>query len=307
MKREQYLRESCKRYFLPELMLIGLMLCFLAFPGNVFAGLILDAELRLTYEDNVVGLLSDQQRGSASTGAGKTGGMTMQASSMGGMGNGNSHYTGSSSDSSQSPGDFSANLYAEAGGYGDVGRDAQVFAKGFASHTSYNTYTDLDSNIGGIGAGMSLFLSDIVSTRLSVIGKLKHFGDSLRNSTAYSGNLSVKEKLAPSFWLREYGQYEKNNANDAIFSYTGATIGIGAGYAFTKETLATFGYSYLVQQYDEPSGYEMKTQTGYVGVEQALGKNWSVSGEYDLQISKENATGTSMTNNIFSLALWFNY
>ena len=77
MKREQDRPESRKRYFLPELFLIGLILCFFVFPGNVFAGLLLDAELRLQYEDNVVGLLSDQQKGSVSTGAGMSGGTAM--------------------------------------------------------------------------------------------------------------------------------------------------------------------------------------------------------------------------------------
>ena len=307
MKRKQDRFKARKRYFPPSLLLIGLILCFFVFPGNVFAGLLLDAELRLQYEDNVVGLLSDQQKGSVSTGAGMSGGTAMQASSMGGMGGGKSNYTGSSSGSSQSPGDFSATLYAEAGGYQDMGRDAEVFAKGFASHTSYDTYTDLNSNIGGVNTGLSVILSDLLSTRISVLGKIKRFDDSQRNSTAYAGNLSLKEKLIPSFWLREFGQYEKNSADTSVFSYTGTTIGIDASYAFTTKTRATLGYSYLVQKYDEPSGAEMKTQTVYVSAEQTVRKNWAVSGEYDLQLSKENVTGTSATNNIFSLALRYSY
>ena len=307
MKREQDRLESRKRYFLPELLLIGLILSFFVFPGSVFAGLLLDAELRLQYEDNVVGLLSDQQKSSVSTGAGMSGGTVMQASSMGGMGGGKNNYTGSSSGSSQSPGDFSATLYAEAGGYQDVGRDAEVFAKGFASHTSYDTYTDLNSNIGGVNTGISVILSDLLSTRVSVLGKIKRFDDSQRNSTAYAGNLSLKEKLTPSFWLREYGQYEKNSADTSVFSYTGTMIGMEAGYAVMKKTRATLGYSYLVQKYDEPSGAEMKTQTAYVSAEYTVRKNWAVSGEYDLQLSKENVTGTSATDNIFSLALRYSY
>jgi hypothetical protein len=307
VKREQDRFIARKRYFLPKLMLIGLILCFFVFPGNVFAGLLLDAELRLQYEDNVVGLLSDQQKGSVSTGAGMSGGTHMLASSMGGMEGGKNHYTGSSLGSSQSPGDFSATLFAEAGGYQDVGRDAEVFAKGFASHTSYDTYTDLNSNIGGVSTGISVILSDLLTTRISVLGKIKRFDDSQRDSTAYAGNLSLKEKLTPSFWLREYGQYEKNSADTSVFSYTGTTIGMEAGHAFAKKTRATLGYSYLVQKYDDPSGAKMKTQTAYVSAEQTVRKNWAVSGEYDLQLSKENVTGTSATDNMFSLALRYSY
>lgn len=308
MKREQYCRESPKRFILTELMLIGLTFCFLAFPGNVFAGLILDAELRLQYEDNVVGLLSDQQKGSVSTTAGTPGGMMAAAPGMGGMGgSGKNNYTGPSSGSSQSPGDFSATLSAEAGGYKDVGRDSAIFAKGFASHTSYNTYTDLDATIGGVGTGITTNFSKIVSGRAAVLAKVKRFGDSARDSSAYGVNLSLKEKLTPSFWLREFGEIEKNSADQSVFSYMGSTIGISAGHAFTRKTSATLGYSYLVQKYDEPSGAEMKTHTAFLSAEWSLIKNWAVGGEYDLQISKENVTGTSTTNNIFSVSLRYDY
>ncbi len=283
---------------------MGLILCFFAFPGYVFAGLILDAELRLQYEDNVVGLLSDQQKGGVSAGAGMSPGTAMLASSMGG---GKNRYTGPGSGSTRSPGDFSATLSGEAGGYRDVGSDAEVFAKGFASHTSYDTYTDLNSNIGGVSTGISVILSDLLSTRMAVLGKIKRFDDSQRDSTAYAGNLSLKEKLNSSFWLREYGQYEKNSADTSVFSYTGTTIGMEAGYAVMKNTRATLGYSYLVQTYDEPSGAEMKTQTVYVSAEHMVRKHWAVSGEYDLQVSNENSTGTSATDNILSLALRYSY
>jgi hypothetical protein len=127
---------------------------------------------------------------------------------MGGGPNQN-RYTGSSSGSSKSPGDFSATFSAEAGGYGDVGMNSTVFAKGFASHTSYNTYTDLDAAIEGVGTGIITNFSNSLSSRVAVLAKVKRFGDSARNSNAYGGNLSLKEKLTPSFWLREFGNFEK--------------------------------------------------------------------------------------------------
>jgi hypothetical protein len=62
-----------------------------------------------------------------------------------------------------------------------------------------------------------------------------------------------------------------------------------------------------VQKFDDPSVGEMDTHTAFLGAEWALNRNWAVGGEYDLQISKINATGTSTTNNIFSLALRYGY
>lgn len=299
--------EALKRSLLFGSVVIGFVLCFSAFPAKVFAGLILDAELRLTYEDNVVGLLSDQERGGVSTGAGTTGGMMAAAPGIGGMGSGKNRYTGSSSGSSQSPGDFSATLSAEAGGYGDVGMGSVIFAKGFALHTSYDTYTDLDATIAGVSTGVITNFSSTVSARAAILAKIKRFGDSARDSNAYGGNLGLKEKLTPSLWIREFGEFEKNSADQSVFSYTGSTIGIGAGYAFTRQTFATIGYSYLVQKFDDPSVGEMRTHTAFLGAEWALNRNWAVGGEYDLQFIKDNATGTNATNNIFSLALRYAY
>jgi hypothetical protein len=293
-------------------LVVSALLClFSAAPANVFAGILLDAELRLTYEDNVVGLLSDQQSGSGGTNGGMSGGTAggaaITATSMAGTGSGKNRYPGTGSGTSQSPGDFSTTLFAEAGGYRDVGSDSAVFAKGFASSTSYVTYTDLNATIGGVSTGMNARFGDMLSARVSILGKAKRFGDSGRNSNAYGGVLSLKEKLGTSFWLREFGEYETNRADSSLFSYTGTTLGIGAGYALSGKALVALGYSYLVQQYDEPSGAEMKTQTASLSMARTVGEHWAVSGEYALQISRENTTGTSATNNIFSLALRYNY
>jgi hypothetical protein len=288
----------------PGFILFGLMIIACLSPGRAFAGMILNAELKLTYEDNVVGLLSDQQRGQSASGGGMPG--VMLAPGMGGMGGGNTRYTGAGS-STQSPGDFSATLSAEAGGYQSVGKSSEVFAKGFADHTSYSTYTDLDATIAGVTTGINMGLSNAISARFAILGKVKRFGDSQRDSTSYGGNVSLKEKLDPVLWIREFGEYEKNNADTSTFSYSGTTIGVSAGYSLSRNTIASVGYSYLVERYNEPSGAEIHTNSLFLSAEHTLRKSWIVAGEYDLQISKVTATGTNNTDNIFSVALRYSY
>ncbi len=306
MKAACVKQKSWKKYFVPGLILIGAILVFSTFPAKAFAGMILGAELRFTYEDNVVGLLSDQQRG-ASSGGGTM--MSMRAMGPpGGMGHpGGPPYLGSGSGTNKSPADFYATLSAEAGGYKDLGTDVSVYAKGFASHSSYDYYTDLDSTIGGVGTGVVLSVTDKVTAGATLAGKIKRFGESQRNSTAYEGTLSLKEKLLPSFWLREFGSYEKNDAEAAVFSYAGTRVGISAGYSPARRILLTTGYSYLVEKYEEPSGFEITSNTVFLGAEQTIATAWSVDGSYDLRISKENFTGSSTTDNIFSLALRYSY
>ncbi len=298
-----YIQQRPFMRLLPSVLFIAAVLSLVVIPSKAFAGLILDAELKLTYEDNVVGLLSDQRGRTA--GGNVPGGMMALAGGMGG-GGGMGRYTGAGS-STQSPGDFSSTLSAEAGGYQAVGKSSEVFAKGFANYTSYNTYTDLDATIGGVSTGINMGLSRAVFVRVAVLGKVKRFGDSQRDSTSYGGNVSVKEKLTPVLWVREFGEYEKNNADAASFSYSGTTIGVSAGYSLPQKTLATAGYSYLVENYDEPSGSEIQTNTVFFGAEHTLLKSWAIAGEYDLQISKVTSTGTTNTDNIVSVALRYSY
>jgi hypothetical protein len=294
------------RYFV--LTSVGFLLSFFAFPAHIFAGLILSAEVRFTYEDNVVGLLSDQELGQASA----NGSMTLSLAMQGGGGSGypglgSGSTTTTSTTSTTSAGDFSTTLVAEAGGYLDITRDSEIYAKGFGSRTSYGTYTDLDATIGGVNAGMITKFGDSVSGRVSLTGKVKHFGDPWRNATSYGGNISLKEKLTPTFWLREFIEYEENSADLSVFSYTGTTVGISSGYALAPKTLAVLGYTYLVQQYDEPADSEMKTSTAYLSLEQTLATVWGITGEYAFQNSTESVTGSKMTNNVYSLSFRYSY
>ncbi len=299
---------SKKDRVIPLLLPFGLVVALSLVPHNVTAGMILNAELKLTYEDNVVGLLSDQRRIQGTPGAGVPGGSAMMAPGMGGMGLGgnNSRYTGAGS-STNSPGDFSATIYAEAGGYLPVAKNTDIFAKGFAGYQGYDTYTDLNETLGGASAGIGTTFSSSVSGLASIFGKVKRFGDSQRDSTSYGGTLALKEKLNPEIWLREYVQYEKNHADSPFFTYNGTTVGVAAGYSITKQTIVSGGYSYLIEKYDQPSGADIKENTLFLALQYGLTKSWALAGEYDLQISDVSATGTTNTNNIFSVALRYSY
>lgn len=302
-------KKSNKNREIPLLLLFGVIFVLFFIPHKVTAGMILDAQIKLTYEDNVVGLLSDQRRIQGVPGGGTPGSSAMMAQGiggMGGMGGNNSRYTGAGS-STNSPGDFSATLYAEVGGYQPVTNNIDIFAVGFAGNQTYNTYTDLNETRGGAIAGITTILSSNISGRAVIFGQVKRFGDSQRDSTSYGGTLGLKESVKPEVWLKEFVTYEKNDANSPFFTYNGTTVGISVGYSVTKQTLLSAGYSYLVEKYDQPSGADIKENTVSFNAEHSLAKSWALAGEYDLQISNVSATGTTNTDNIFSLALRYSY
>lgn len=281
--------------------LIVLVILLVPSPGR--AGMILDAEVRLTYEDNVIGILSDQNAGQIGQGSGMSSAGVMQA---GGPGGGKNLYTGMTA-TSGSLGDFSGTVSAAIGVYSEAFSDSTIFIKGFVERISYDTYQDLDAVIGGVSTGISTQLSKSISARFSLFGKIKRFQDSLRSGSSYGGEASFKEKLTQDLWLRQLVEYEKNGADSPLFRSVGTKTDIRAGYGLTRTTVAEIGYSYLAQEFDEPAGAVLRTNTAFLTLEHAMSRTWFLSAEYDLQTSRDSTSGTDATNNIYSLALRYSY
>ncbi len=279
---------------------IVLFIYFIFAPASR-AGVLYDAEAKLLYEDNVVGLLSDKRGGAAgmtgAMGAGMIGAMTM----TGGPGQ---KYTGSSS---QSSGDASLDIFADLGISTDVASDTSLFLLGSVEHTSYSRFTEFDSTIGNVSAGVIKSLGDIFLARVAANGRIKGYNNSARNSSAYGGTFTLKEKLDPAFWLKEIYEYEKNDASSAIFTYRGNSVSIWAGYLATPKSTVLLGYNYLVRDYDQPSGFRVTANTVSLGLQHEIGKKWFVDGQYDRQMSNSNVAGTYTTDNIVSVGLRYSY
>jgi hypothetical protein len=295
--------------------LAGAAACVFCFPAIAAAGLILDAGLRFAYEDNVVGLLSDQQGGVVS---GKNQYNGNRSATLGayGYGNGNGGYPNSNptstaspafTHSNESPADYSTTLSAEVGWFTSLGRSSTVFIKGFALHQAYGTHTFLDTTQGGMGAGVGTDKAKNIVLNISAFGTMRTFEDKLRNSSAYGGNMALKEHITPSLRFRQFADYELNDADNALFSYSGISGGVGLEYGFSTKTMLTLGCNYLVRKFDEPAGQELRTGTAYFGIDQTIGKDWTVSVEYNHQESRNNLAAMTMRNNVYSVGFRYDY
>ncbi len=283
--------------------LVSLSLC-IAVP--VFAvELFYDASIKATYEDNVIGLLSDKRGGTAGLPASTSPGMMMGAA----MGPGSMTMGGHPPQDlgSQSKSDESLNLFADIGASTEIGSAASAFLIGSAQHTFYNNFTELDNTMAFLGAGVNKKIGDIVTVKLAMSGGIKRYDDSSRDSSAYGPSITFKEELTPAFWLKENYYYEKNDADSPLFTYSGNSVSIWAGYLVLPMTRLLLGYNYLVREYDQPSGFKVTANTVSVGVEQALAKRWFIDGEYDHQSADSNVAGVSSTDNIISVDLRYSY
>lgn len=267
-----------------------------------------DAAIKGAYEDNVVGLLSDKRGGYAgmpyTNGYNYSGMMMAQGMGPGSMGMGGNvpQDTGT-----QSKSDTSINLFADIGSSTKINPDTALFLIGSAQHTSYSTYTRFDYTIGGLSTGIYREFGDVFSGKFAINGGIKRYQDSQRNSSAYGATLSLKERITPIFWLRETYDYEQNNADSPLFTYSGNSGSIWAGLSATPGTTFLLGYNYLVRDYNEPSGFKVTASTISLGVEHELVKKWYIDARYDHQISDSNVPGTNTTDNIISLGLRYNY
>ena len=261
-----------------------------------------DAAIKSTYEDNVVGLLSDKRGGAAGTPAAGPGTAMMVMGPGGMMGGSTPQDTGV-----QSKGDTSINVFADIGFLTEIASGTSAFLMGSAQHTFYSSFTEFDSTVGSLSAGVNEKLGDIVSARLAISGSIKRYNDSARDSSAYSPAVFFKEQFTPSFWLKESYYYEKNNADSALFSYKGNSVGIWSGYLVLPQTTLLLGYDYLVRDYDQPSGFKVTANTISLGLEHKLAKTWFLDAQYAHQISDSNVAGTYTTDNIFSVGLRYSY
>jgi len=220
-----------------------------------------DLGIKAAYEDNVVGLLSDKRVGTAgmtiAPGSGIMSAMSMTT--------GTPLYVGSSNQSSS---DTSINLFANLGNSTRIAADTWFFVAGSVLHSSYSTYDQLDSTIGGLSTGITRGLGDIFTARVAISTGIKRYNDSERNSQAYGANLSLKEKLAPAFWLKESYDYEKNKADSPLFTYQGNAVSLGAGYLVTPQTTLLLVYNYLVRNFDQPSDFTVTAHTISLGMEE---------------------------------------
>lgn len=289
------------------LAIAGGLFLVIALAGQAHAdiGLILDAELRGVYEDNVVGILSDQQQASMAGTGPPAASSTANAAKQGPGGPGNSSpYLGSSS---QTYGDYSMVIAADVGLTAPVTSDTALFLIGSLENASYSRYSDFNSTIAGVNAGFAMSLGPVFLVKSLAFARIKEFGDPERDSSSYGGILELKQRLSPRLSIREAYEFEKNNADTAYFSYTGHAGRAGLGYTLAESWMLNLGYTYLIREYKEPSGFAVTSHLMSADVRKSFFRNWRVTVGYARELSSENLNSTRAVNNIYSTSLLYSY
>ena len=290
--------------------LIALVLC-LSSPAQ--AELILGAEASITLEDNIVGLLSGGG-GSSGPGGSPMGTSAMQSSDKGfgtGPGSGSGTTGGQGSyigAGSQSPGDLSVSVMAELGVSGDAGDRYTFYALGFAERIDYQEFSEYDQAAAGVNAGAILHVSDAFAAILSGSGETRRYdNDPNRDGTGYSGSASLKQLITDDLWLREAAEYETYRASYQDFSNRGPAYQFTAGYDLTDDLLVKAGYRFQSRQYQDIAATVLRTRTALLGTDYNLTDHWTAWLGYERQTTHPGTSDIITLNNIFSLALRWDY
>lgn len=214
--------------------------------------------------------------------------------------------TGSAADVGKG-GDFYSVINASLGGDYGIGAKTYLFFKGDAGGYLYSKYTALNAIVVGINGGVYKDFTDRLAVQLTLKGKKKEFKDSRRSSVSYGGSIEAKEQISPRFWLKQGYEFEKNDADNALFTYRGHFLGAWAGYMVFPKTTLTGGYSYLSLKYEEPSDFRNEFHTVSVGISREVMKKINLYGNYYRQFISSSASEKSRANNIFSVGIGYTF
>lgn len=213
--------------------------------------------------------------------------------------------TGSSADIDKR-GDYYSIMSASVGGYEGVGKGTFLFLRGDAAGYLYKKYTDLNSAIIGVSAGAYKEFSDFLSGEATLRVRRKEYKETGRSSNAFSGVFELKQRVLTKLWIKEGYEFEKNVAGADIFSYEGHLFGVWSGYSISPGTMVSVGYSYLIREYEEPSGFRNSLHTGSLAFTvELLHKVYLNAGYYRQHISSD--IHGSHTNNIYTLGILYSY
>lgn len=285
----------------------ALLVCL---PAEPRAELLLNAEVRVTAENNIVGLLSGNNGASAGGGTGggpmaAAGGKGFGGASGSGTGSNAGNYTGAGN---RSPGDLSVAAAVEAGGITEPDSRLSLFARGFAERTDYQSYSEYDSTVAGVTAGMTAWPRGTLSLRIAGYDRIKRYdNDPDRDGTEYGGSASLKQLIAGKFWLRESAEYQTYRASYQDFSFRGTTWRFISGYNLTPALLVTAGYRFQAQQYRDASATVLRTGTPSIGADYLLSPHWSTALLYERQTSEAGTSDVITRNDMVSLSLRWDY
>lgn len=252
-----------------SLFLLAALLCIM-FPAPSFANFLLEAGVRVAYEDNVNGSPSGVSRNS----------------------------------------DLSTTLFLDLGGYEEVEKSkTYTFLRGGIELYSFDKNDDLNGILAGARAGVYHIIGPVLSVQAALSAGVKDFEDDRADAVSLGATLELRQQAARRLWLKESYRYEYNEASTDTFTFHSHSAGVRMGFSFAAESTVILGYTFLVRSYDDPSAFSLEIQTASAVLERRLSRNVSLNTAYDRQTGEASSSGVSQIyrNNIYSAGVTYSY
>lgn len=176
-----------------------------------------------------------------------------------------------------------------------------------AQSTQYNQFSNLDSTMLMLSAGLYQQLSPTWSGQITGRGFNRETKQTERNSDGFGATLEIKNQLSETLWIKGIADHENNKANLADFSYRGETYGVNAGYMPLPDTFLSMGYSQSRRNFRSAATFKTTTQTVFADVTQRLSKNWFANAGYAFRDNDSNIAGTGYTSHMVTVGLNYSF
>ncbi len=249
--------------------LIAALLCIM-FPFPSFADFLMEAGVRVAYEDNVNGSPSSAGR----------------------------------------DGDLSTTLFVDLGGYEEVEKSKTYrFLRGGIEIYSFDTYEYLNGIFASARAGLYHVFGPVFSAQAAFIAGIKDFENDQADALSLGALIELRQQASRNLWMKESYRYEYNEADTDLYTFHAHHAGIRIGFSPSVKNTIVLGYAILVRSYEDPSAISLEIQTASAALERRISRNISLNASYDRQNGEASSSGASQSylNNIYSAGVIYSY
>ncbi|OGW44223.1 MAG: hypothetical protein A2X57_11725 [Nitrospirae bacterium GWD2_57_8] len=232
------------------------------------AGMILDAGVRVTYDDNPA----------------------------------------ASSSAAGVDGDVFTTVSATIGSYTELSEATRyaVFKGGIEAY-SYDTYDELNGVAGFASAGLYRRYGAVLSTLLTLSGRMKDFNDNAMDGGSVGASFELFQQVRPDIRFNEWYAVERMDARDDTFSYDGQNAGIWFVLRMERSWFLHAGYSFLYRQYEEPVGSTSRSHTLSLLLERTLTRTVYAFAGWDRQRYEAEGTEEAFGNTLATIGIAYSY
>ncbi len=213
-----------------------------------------------------------------------------------------------SSSSAAEDSDVFTTVSATIGNYAELSEATRyVIFKGGVEAYSYNTYDELNGVAGFASVGLYRRYGEVLSSILTAVGRMKDLNDNARDGGSIGASFDLFQQVRPHLRFRQWYAFERMNARDEANSYDGHNAGLWVVLRMDRTWFLHGGYSFLYRQYEDAAGSSSRSHTLSLLLERTLTRTVYVFAGWDRQRYEAEGSAPGIGNTLASIGIAYSY